>query len=411
MKIAIVSRADVADVRILSGFPYFMAQALGKHVGEVEYLPPDFSLGTKLIDRGERILDRASFLLARRHLAAGHNRLLAWRLAQVFGSHLSRSRFDVIFAPVASVEIAQLDTEIPIIYATDQNWADAVDYYAGTSALWGFAHREADAIDTAALHKAAAILYPSKWPAKSAEQHYGILAEKINVIPWGANFTPDNLPAAEVAVRHPLGDEIVLLWVGVDWERKGGAIAHACLMSLLEKGITARLVICGCAPPAQFLHPQVSIIPFLNKRDPEQRARLSQLFLNAHFFVFPTQAEAYGLVLCEASAHGLPSLVRETGGTVGAIKNGENGYLIALDAAGEDYAEKILSILETPGQYEALVQSSRRYFEMHLNWDAWGRAVKPVFELVLEQRNVRRQSAQNRLNTIAVTRAGTETPQ
>jgi len=157
-------------------------------------------------------------------------------------------------------------------------------------------------------------------------------------------------------------------------------------MSLLEKGVAARLVICGCSPPRQFFHPQITVIPFLDKKVPEQRARFSRLFLEAHFFVFPTQAEAYGLVLCEASAHGLPSLARQTGGTVGAIKNGENGYLLASEATGKDYAERILAILQTPQQYEELVRSSRRLFEAQLNWDAWGKAVKPILEAAASQK-------------------------
>ena len=47
-------------------------------------------------------------------------------------------------------------------------------------------------------------------------------------------------------------------------------------------------------------------------------------------------------MLCEASAHGLLSLARDTGGIVGAVTDGENGYPLLPDAEGKQYAKKIL---------------------------------------------------------------------
>jgi glycosyltransferase involved in cell wall biosynthesis len=123
----------------------------------------------------------------------------------------------------------------------------------------------------------------------------------------------------------------------------------------------------------------------LGKSDPLQRRRLSQLFLEANFFLFPTLAEAYGIVLCEASAHGLPSLARDTGGVGAAVTDGENGYLLPPDATGRQYANKILKIVQDGSNYERLVLSSRMAYEERLNWDAWGRAVKPIFEQVVEE--------------------------
>jgi glycosyltransferase involved in cell wall biosynthesis len=126
----------------------------------------------------------------------------------------------------------------------------------------------------------------------------------------------------------------------------------------------------------------MEIVPFLSKRDAVQRRKLSQLFLEANFFLFPTLAEAFGIVLCEASAHGLPSLVRDTGGVGGALTDGENGYLLPPEAKGKQYAEKILELVRDRGAYNALVKTSRRAYEERLNWDAWGRAMNPIFEQV-----------------------------
>lgn len=394
MKIGIMQRSDVADVRSLSGTPYFMSKALQEHVGEVIYLGADDSLSTNAIEYAGKVLNKFSYALFRRHISSDHHRMLSKRWSRMFGPRVLRSGCDVIFAPLASVEIAYLSTNIPIVYMSDMNWSDIVDYYPGCSSLFEFAREEGERIDAAAISKASALIYPSKWAARSAIEHYRADPRKVYCIPYGANFERGEIPSRDAALHHPLDGALRLLWTGVNWERKGGAIAYECLMELLSRGMDARLVVCGCVPPERYRHPKVEVIPFLNKRDPVQRRRLSQLFLDANFFLFPTMAEATAIVLSEASAHGLPTLARDTGGVGGAVTNGENGYLLAPDARGKQYVEKILEIVQDHSVYEGLVRSSRGAYEEKLNWDAWGRAVKPIFEQVVEGKPVETTSGQ-----------------
>ena len=382
VKIGIVQRDDTRDVLASSGTLYFMADALERHVGEVVHLGPDTSLTSKALLRGGQVVNRLAQLTLRRRLSPIHQRLLSLHAARLFAPRIAKAGCDALFAPFASVEIAALPTSLPIVYHSDMTWADAVDYYTIYTSLFGFARAEGERIQQAALDKATASVFPSAWAAQTAIEHYGIDAARVSVAPYGANFKPDAIPSREAALRHTLKDGVHLLWIGVSWERKGGAIAHACLTELLSRGVDARLVVCGCQPPAEFQHERLTVVPFLNKNDPGQRAELSQLFLKANFFLFPTATEALGIVLCEASAHGLPSLVRHTGGVGSVITEGMNGYLLPPEAPGSAYAQKVLELCDDPAAYEKLIHSSRQAFEERLNWDAWGRAVKPIFERV-----------------------------
>lgn len=387
MRIGILHRLDIADVRTLSGSPWFMAKALRDYVGEIQYLSPETSLLVRGVEQGGRILNRVSFSLLKRRFPADHSHALSKVLAAKFEPKVAVSGCDVIFAPNASAEIAYMATRIPIVYLSDLNWADIVDYYPGCSQFFDFAYKDADAIDAAAIAKAQAVIYSSEWAAQTAMRHYGADPQKVFSIPYGANFSSEDVPSRQEALRHTLDEGITLLWVGVDWDRKGGAIAHECLLALLERGVDAKLVVCGCIPPTSFRHPKLEIVPFLNKLDQGQRKRLTQLFLRANFFLFPTIAEAFGIVLCEASAHGVPSLVRDTGGVRDAVTDGENGYLLPPTSSGSDYAKKILEITQDPQRYLRLVISCRDAYEVRLNWDAWGRAVKPIFEQMLRESN------------------------
>jgi glycosyltransferase involved in cell wall biosynthesis len=359
-----------------------MAKALQEHVGEVIYLGPDDSFLTRAVERAGQVLNRFSHVALGRHISSDHHRILSKRLAYVFDLRVAQSGCDVLFAPTASVEIAYLSTNIPIIYYPDMSWADIVDYYPGCSSLFEFARAEGEHIECAAIDKASALIYPSAWAVRTAIEHYKADPRKVHRIPYGANFEKEDLPSRESALRHSLEEGVTLLWLGIDWQRKGGAIAFDCLLELLSRGVDARLVVCGCVPPQRYNHPKVEVIPFLNKRDPAQRKQLGQLFLDANFFLFPTAADATPIVLCEASAHGLPSLVRDTGGVGGAVTDDENGYLLPPDAKGKSYADKLLEIIQDRSVYQALVRTSYRAYEEKLNWDAWGRAVRPIFEQV-----------------------------
>ena len=383
MRIGIVQRDDTRDVLASSGTLYFMAKALERHVGEVVHLGPDTTFTSRALLRGGQIVNRLTQAVLGKRISPIHQRALTLHAARLFEPRIAAARCDVLFAPFASVEIAALRTALPIVYHTDMTWADAVDYYTIYTSLFAFARTEGERIQQAALDKATASVFPSAWAARTVVEHYGIAAAKVSVVPYGANFESEAIPSREAALAHSLDYGVRLLWIGVSWERKGGAIAFECLAELLRQGVNAHLVVCGCTPPPHYAHERITVVPFLNKNDPEQRRRLSALFLEANFFLFPTSTEALGIVMCEASAHGLPSLVRDTGGVGSVVRDAVNGYLLPPDATGSAYAEKILAICRDPEAYRQLVQSSRDEYEARLNWDAWGRAVKPVFEAAM----------------------------
>ncbi len=384
LRIGFVHRFDARNIRSWSGTFYFMSKALEAHVGDVIYLGPDDSAGTKFIIDNVARVNRMWERITGKILATDHNRILSRRLGRFFERRLKQLQCDVLFAPVASVEIASLRTNVPIVYYTDITWAAIVDYYPEFSAVSKFGRAEGERIEAAAIRCAKASVYPSEWAVDSACNHYGAAPGTVFKISFGANL--NDPPSRALALRHSLQSRVNLLLVGVDWERKGGKIAHECLLSLLDRGIDAHLTVVGCVPPAQFNHPSLRVIPFLNKNDPDQRKQIAQLFLESHFLLLPTRAEGLGIVTCEASAFGLPTIATDTGGVRGSLNDGVNGFLMPFDAAGDVYADKIAEVIAEPSRYAALVVSSRNEYESALNWDVWGKAMRSVMERVLNRK-------------------------
>lgn len=372
LRIAFLTSTDPRDRRAWSGLHYMLAQTLQKHAGDVTYLGPVslrylFALG----DRVNKVIGKLS-QGRRYHYSIS---VLSARLyARIFGRKLREGQYDLIFAPASYTEFSYLHTDLPIVYCCDSTITQLIDYYPGLSKLLPVSKRELAYIEQRAIDRADLLVYSSHWAGNSAIHDFGAPAEKVAVFPFGANF-PVVLPREEVIHRQPQPDRCELLFVGVEWVRKGGAIAFDTLVQLCAQGIDAHLTICGCVPPAGFEHPNLTVIPFLDKNNPEQLGRMVQLYRDADFFLLPTRAECAAIAFCEASSFGVPSFTTDTGGIADFVENGVNGYRLSLEAGGAEFAVAIAQVLANPALYQQLRRTSRDLYEAKLNWDAWGTAV------------------------------------
>jgi glycosyltransferase involved in cell wall biosynthesis len=372
LRIAYLTANDPADRRSWSGTDFSMAQALERHCGEVVSLGPLRPLQArvgKIIKRGFELLGGPTYLYAQ-------TTSVAKKLARMAEQKLADEPCDVIFAPAGSVPLAYLQTKIPIVYLSDITFHLIVDYYHEFSRLFRPHARMADEIERLAIAKADRLIYPSSWAARSAIDDYGANPDIVHVVPFGANFeTP---PSREDALQIPKKDRCRLLFVGANWERKGGQYAVETLLALEKMGIGATLTIVGCRPPENIIHKDIHVIPFLDKNKTAERERLYRLYCDSHFFILPTRAECYSIALCEANAFGLPVLATQTGGLPELVREGINGFLLPLEAGGDRYAALVRELYADEARYEALRRSSRGEFESRLNWDAWGKKVGAV---------------------------------
>ncbi len=208
----------------------------------------------------------------------------------------------------------------------------------------------------------------SDWCKQSALTDYGVKDEKISVVPFGANL--DRIPSVtELDYERSTCN---LLFLGVEWNRKGGDIALQAFRLLKQKRLEVTLHIIGCVPPVDVNEKGITVIPYLDKNKPADSAKLYNILLNSDFLILPTKAEAAGIVFCEAAAYGIPSIATNTGGVSTYVKEGINGMLLPSTADGYAYADAILSIFANKTKMETIKQTSRKRFDEELNWDVWG---------------------------------------
>lgn len=366
-QIAFVSTRDARSRA--SNAHFYMARALQKHCGDVNYLRPAPNTQRRLLGRLRQRVNR---------IQANRERYLtieyATAAARELKDLLDCKPFDIVFAPMGSPLIAMLDCSIPLVYASDATFRLMVDYFPKYTGLSNNALRVGDDFERMAISRADLILYPSQWAARSAIDDYGGAPENVHVVPFGANL--DDPPTAEQAVRERPAESCRLLFVGTDWRRKGGDVALEVQAMLRRMGCLSILTICGCTPPVSTLPDGVSVVGRLDKNDPKQRRCLYDLYLSHHFLLFPTRADCSPHVVNEANAFGLPALVTDTGGVAELVHSGRTGLVFESEDEPEDYAQKIVELYSDHSAYTEMVRASRLEFETRLNWDAWGRSVK-----------------------------------
>jgi glycosyltransferase involved in cell wall biosynthesis len=357
---------DSSDPGAWSGIPYHMALALVRHGVTLERVGP---LRTPVVARAVARTRQMAHRLERRGYPFHRDPGIVRAYAREAALRLRHLDVDAVLSP-GTIPIADLDVGLPVVSWTDATFAAMVDYYPAYCGLSEAALLEGDRTECAAIARVDAAFYASDWAADSALRLCGASAEKVRVVPFGANLTsaPDH---GEVASRVEKRSrrECRLLFLGVDWRRKGGDLALKVVTRLVEMGCSSRLTVAGCPPGDVPVSDLVDCVGFVDKSTPSGEAELVGLLADSHFLCLPSRAECFGIVFCEASACGVPSVALRTGGVPSAVRDGSNGYLFDergfIDGAAAAIAE---CMADFDRSYVPLALSSREEYCSRLNW-------------------------------------------
>lgn len=377
MKIGFAGRWSPLDKTAWSGTYFYAYQAI-KKIGEVQILHYTWPWYI----REELIFHKQIQKLHNRKIAVEFLRGYAKWFSKKLEKELCNIKPDVLFVPGAPQLIAYCNTRVPIIYMADATFKQLQGYYDSFGNLAPYNIQQGIDLDRSAINNATHCMLASDWAKQSAMNDYHIPENKITVQPLGANL--DLIPAVS-ELKKEKNKTCQLLFMGVEWERKGGQIALDTFYALQKKGIQVQLKIVGCQPPLFISDKNVTVIPFINKSVKEEADRLYNILLQTDFLLLPTRAECAGIVFCEASAFGIPSITTDTGGVSTYVQNGINGFTLPISSGAEAYADKILDLYSKEDAYRQLCISSRNKYDATLNWDAWGASFRLVTETVLNK--------------------------
>ena len=389
MRIAYLTSYDVLDSAKwpkqkagLCGAGYHLAKTLESqsthldYLGPLEEIKPSFShklkwhLNQKLFNK-----DYFSFL---------EPSVLEKYCAQVLPK-LAKFNSNVVLCPENSIPISYLECKQPIVLWTDAPLCASIDFYPWLSNLAKETRDRLYAMEKLALERCGLLIFLSDWAAQTAIETYGMDPAKVAVVPWGANLeTNRDFEDINSIVEAKNNECCKLLFVGVDWIRKGGDIAFKIAEELNSRGIETELTVVGCEPEAEALLPSyVKKLGFIPKYTREGLNKINKLFAEAHFLVLPSRADFSPHVFCEANSFGLPCIGTQVGGIPTIIKHNRNGKTFSLNASITEYCTYIASLMNNYKDYKQLSRSSFNEYQTRLNWSVAGQTAKKLIQGIL----------------------------
>ncbi len=123
---------------------------------------------------------------------------------------------------------------------------------------------------------------------------------------------------------------------------------------------------------------------------------LSTAYANMDVFVFPSKTDAYGNVVQEAGASGVPSIVTDKGGPKYLVEHGETGY-IAKD--NDEFLRFIRILMDEPETLDRMRKAARTKAMLN-SWDSVFAGVFEGYEEALEvAERQKKAAASNGSNT------------
>lgn len=300
--------------------------------------------------------------------------------------------FDIVLTSTYAMA-SDLDVDVPILYFSDIVYILCKDNYFPMPAEL---EKRAILCEGKALRRADKIVFSSDIVKRTAMDFYNLPEDKIIVFDFGANIPDPQNVLPEIYDKNICR----LTFVGRDWARKGGEKMLQTFRILKKQGFPCELTIIGSKPKEEIDDPDIKVIPFLDKNKAEDMIRYDEILRKSHFMVLPTRYDAYGILFCEASAYGVPSIAADVGGVSQPVKEGINGFLLSHNATAEDYAKTIREVFENQEMYLMLRQSSRREYLTRLNWSVWGCKVIALMEnLVAEYKKKSTQKKDESIST------------
>lgn len=194
-----------------------------------------------------------------------------------------------------------------------------------------------------------------KWLEKDLIERCGFSRDKVHHVGGGIN-----LDYKLINPREKTNNKI--LFVGRDFQRKGGHIVYNAFKILKKQLPNIELYIAG--PARNPINNPIDGYFFCGDCNHD---KLSDLFNMCDIFCMPSYFEAYGLVFIEALVYGLPCIGRNSYEMPYFIKNNENGLLLENDNPNE--LAQLMKKLLFDDTIKKNVISNRDYYIHEYSWD------------------------------------------
>ena len=371
MKVLFVTTYDSRDIRNWSGIPYYLGKAFLDAGIEVEFIGNLKSLPDKYLKfRLRNLIYNRLFKKKLGNYISFYEPENLKFIANQVKERLNEIEGGVVFSP-GTIPIAYLDTNKTIAFWSDATFAVMENYYEGFKGLSKRTVKNCNLYEKNALKRSSLAIYSSEWAANSSIKDYGADSSKVKIVPFGSNIHLKRTVSDIIENNNKKSKDICkLLFVGQEWERKGGDSAVNVTKYLNEKYFKTELTVVGCTPPENAILPDfIHVLGFIDKSNTEGENLIKKLYSENHFFILPTIAECTPIVFSEANSFGLPVITTNTGGISSVVKNDINGKMFSNKIDVPSCAEYIAGIFKNYDFYKNFSLTSFNEYLTRLNWE------------------------------------------
>jgi UDP-glucose:(heptosyl)LPS alpha-1,3-glucosyltransferase len=210
------------------------------------------------------------------------------------------------------------------------------------------------------------IITNSERGQEEVQRHYGVLRTRMLTIYNGVDterFHPGVRQRFREAQRAAWGvsaAELVLLFVGSGFHRKGLACAIGAMSELRQRGITnVRLVVIGKGRVALYrrLSHKLGVAGAIHFEG--LHTDVERCYAGADCFVLPTLYDPFANTCLEAMACGLPVLTTAVNGAAELMRDGVHGYVFG-DAPSADTVADAVQRLQSWDQRQVLGKAAEQ---------------------------------------------------
>jgi glycosyltransferase involved in cell wall biosynthesis len=203
--------------------------------------------------------------------------------------------------------------------------------------------------------------------SRSLVEDYGCAPTRVECVYAGANVARAHVAGANVAGSDSDSMGLArfaqknILFVGIDWDRKGGPALLQAFQEVRRCHPTATLTIVGCAPNVS--------VPGCHVAGRLQFAEVAKFYQKASIFCMPTTVEPFGIVFLEAFSHGLPIVATNIGAIPDFVEHGRSGYLVDCNDPAQ-LANRLNQLLSDPERCAAFGARGQRLVHDRYTWKA-----------------------------------------
>jgi glycosyltransferase involved in cell wall biosynthesis len=208
--------------------------------------------------------------------------------------------------------------------------------------------------------------------AKNGYIQDGVESSKISVIPP---------PFPVVHDHRPHGENINMLFIGRDYNRKGGDIMLN-IMERLNKDFDnhLKLFYVGSVDDKEAVRKiRENKKHIAHYPNPPDNILYDEIFPVSDIFVLPTRADAFAISVVEAMSRGIPVVASNISALPEIVEDGISGFLVRPDDV-DSFSKCLARLIEDPGKRKEIGDEARRQVGQRFSSQRIGKALRRVYE-------------------------------